>query len=184
MEREEALALIREHVKGEFLFKHMLATEAIMKEVALFLGEDAGMWSLAGLLHDIDFEETKDDVKRHGVLAERYIAGKVPEEVVRAINAHASEYNGTPAPSNKMEIALLSADAITGLIVAAALVKQDKKLSSVTVDSIRNAFKKKGFAAGSNRSNIKRIEEIGIPLDKFFELSLTAMQRIAPQLGL
>lgn len=184
MDRNEAVALIREHVKGDFLFKHMLATEAIMKEVAAFLGENVDLWGLTGLLHDIDFEETKENTGQHGILAEKYIGGKVPGEVVRAINAHASEYNGAPAPSNKMEIALLSADAITGLVVAAALVKPDKKLSSVTIESVRNAFKKKGFAAGSNRNNIKRIEEIGIPLDKFFELSLTAMQKIAPQLGL
>lgn len=185
MNREEAVLLIKEHVKGDFLFKHMLATEAIMREVAGFLGEDAEMWAMAGLVHDIDFEETKDaDISQHGVLADKYLAGKIPDEAMRAINNHSYFLRNAPEPTDKMSVVLLAADATTGLIVAAALVKPEKKLSAVTVDSVKNAFKKKGFAAGSNRENIKKIEGIGIPMDKFFALSLAAMQRIAPDLGL
>lgn len=184
MDRAEAIELIKSHVKGEFLFKHMLAAEAIMRATAKELGEDEGAWGLAGLCHDIDFEETKENVKEHGLLAQKHLAGKLPEASLRAIENHAYFLRGAPEPTDRMSISLLAADAITGLIIAAALVKPDKKLSSVTTESVANAFKKKGFAAGSNREQIKRIEAIGIKQERFYEISLSAMQGIAGELGL
>lgn len=183
LDRENALNLIKENVKTQSLINHMLATEAIMKKVAEFLGEDKNLWAMAGLLHDIDFEKTKEMPEQHGILACKILDKLVDEKILRAIKAHNFEKTNVK-PESKMEIALLSADAITGLIIAAALVKPEKKLSALTVNSVKNAFKKKGFAAGSNRENIKLIETIGIPLEKFFEISLSAMQEIAAELGL
>ncbi|MDD5317719.1 MAG: HDIG domain-containing protein [Candidatus ainarchaeum sp.] len=184
MDRNEAIQLIRGHVKGEFLFKHMLATEAIMRATARELGEDEEAWGMAGLCHDIDFEETKENVGEHGLIAQKHLAGKLPEASLRAIEDHSYFLRGAPEPTDRMSIALLAADAITGLIIAAALVKPDKKLSSVTTESVANAFKKKGFAAGSNREQIKRMESAGMKLERFYEISLKAMQGIAGELGL
>jgi putative nucleotidyltransferase with HDIG domain len=184
MERGEALGLIRAHVKGEFLLKHMLAAEAIMRALARELGEDGDAWGMAGLCHDIDFEETKGSVSEHGLVARKYLEGKLPEGSLRAIENHAYFLRGAPEPEDGMSVALLAADAATGLIIAAALVKPDKKLSSVGAESVRNAFRKKGFAAGSSRESMKKIESVGVPLERFFELSLSAMQGISGELGL
>lgn len=142
MERTEALSLIKQHVKKVTLLNHMLATEVIMRALARELKEDEALWGLTGLVHDIDFEECKEDYSDHGKIAQKILEGKVPEETLRAILSHNWERTGVP-PQSKMEVGLLAADAITGLIVAAALVKPDKKLSSVTPDSVKNAFKKK-----------------------------------------
>jgi len=182
MNREEALVLVKEHVKGEFLIKHMLAAEAIMRGVAKFLGEDAKTWALVGLLHDIDFEEIGENYSKHGIRAAEILEGKVEDDILHAIKSHNWERTGVK-PENKMEVALIAADAMTGLIIAAALVK-GKRLSNVTVDTVRKCFKKKDFARGSNRDAIKKCEEIGIPLEKFFEISLKSMQDIAGELGL
>jgi predicted hydrolase (HD superfamily) len=183
MDRKEALSMINEHVKKGFLKKHMLATEVILKALAKELGKDEQEWSMTGLIHDVDFEECKEDWSDHGVISQNLLKGKVSDGCLRAILAHNYERTGTQ-PENDLDWALLAADAITGLIVAAALVKSDKKLSSVTVDSVKNAFKKKGFAAGSNRDHIKLCEKLGIDLEKFFEISLKAMQSISDDLGL
>ena len=183
MDRNEAISMMKRHVKKDFLIKHMLATEAIMRALARELGKDEELWGMTGLVHDVDFEECKSDWSDHGIISQDLLKGKLPEEGLRAILAHNYEKTGVQ-PETELDWALLAADAITGLIVAAALVKPDKKLASVTVDSVKNAFKKKGFAAGSNREHIMKCGEFGLEPAKFFEISLKAMQAISDDLGL
>lgn len=183
MNRTEAIGLIKQHVRKDFLFKHMLATEAILRKLAKELGKDEDLWAMTGLVHDIDFEECKQDWSDHGILCISLLEGKLSPESIHSIQAHNYERTGVQ-PESDLDWALLAADAITGLIVAAALVKPDKKLASVTLDSVKNAFKKKGFAAGSNRDNIVRCEKLGLDLEKFMQSSLEAMQGISGDLGL
>ncbi|VVB61307.1 Uncharacterised protein [uncultured archaeon] len=184
MNRSEAEELVKQHVNGEFLLKHMYATEAIMKAAAHYLKEDVEMWALCGLLHDIDFEKTKANPVMHGVLAKELLADKdLPAELIHAIVAHNYMNPDAPQRIKKMEHMLVAADSMTGLIIACAMVKE-KKLANVSEDSVKNAFKKKGFAAGSKRENIMECEKAGIPYDKFVEISLAAMKEIAERLGL
>ncbi len=183
MTREEALDSIRDNVENENLIKHMLATEAIMEALAGRFGEDKNKWGLAGLLHDIDVELTEGDMSSHGRLGADLVREMgVSEDITHAILAH-NEMLGVPRETN-MDKALFCADPLTGLITAAALVRPDKKLSSVEPKSVRKRFKEKSFAAGASRENIATCSEIGIELDDFIELGLKAMQGIAPELGL
>jgi putative nucleotidyltransferase with HDIG domain len=71
--REEALELIKERVQTPELIHHMLATAAIMEGLAARLGQDEEKWYLTGLLHDIDYEETKEDTDRHSLLAAEWL---------------------------------------------------------------------------------------------------------------
>ncbi|MCK5699085.1 MAG: HDIG domain-containing protein [Candidatus Aenigmarchaeota archaeon] len=184
MDREEAVNLVKEHVKGAFLFKHMIATEAIMMALAKNLSEDVDVWGLCGLLHDVDFEKTKDDCVRHGVVAQEILSDEgVSEEILRAILSHNYMNPDAPMRVSKMDHALVAADAMTGLIIACAMVK-GKKLDNVSDNTVRKAFKKKGFAAGSKREMIMECEEAGIGYDKFVEISVAAMKDIAEELGL
>ena len=183
MEQDTALKLIKDNIKGPFLINHMLATEAIMKRIAEKIGEDKNKWALCGLLHDIDFEDTKDNPINHGpkgiqILKEH----NIDEEIQHSILAHNFEHTKI-LPETKMDFCLLSADAMTGLIIACAMVKE-KKLENVTDKTIKKAFKKKGFAAGSNRENIMTCEKLGISFDEFIHESREAMQEISEVLGL
>ena len=183
MTREDAMEAVRDNVENENLIKHMLATEAIMRELAKRLGEDEEKWGLAGLLHDIDVELTEGDMSSHGVLGSdlvRELAGD--EDIARAILAH-NETLGIPRET-KLEKALFCADPLTGLITAAALVRPDKKLGSVEVKSVRKRFKEKSFAAGASREGIASCSELGLELDDFMELGLKAMQGVSDDLGL
>ena len=56
MERPAAIALLHQHVYGDALIKHCLATGAVMKAVAGFFSQDPVRWEEIGILHDIDFE--------------------------------------------------------------------------------------------------------------------------------
>jgi predicted hydrolase (HD superfamily) len=83
-----------------------------------------------------------------------------------------------------MELGLIAADAISGLLIAAALMMPSKKLADVKVETISKKFKQKDFARNCNRDLILFCEQIGIPREKFFELSLRALQKVSNELGL
>jgi putative nucleotidyltransferase with HDIG domain len=183
MNREEAINLVKENIKKENLFKHILAVEAIMRGVAEHLNEDIKTWGLVGLLHDIDFEKTMNNPKNHTIIAENLLKGKVDEKIIKAIKSHNFESTGV-IPETKMEKALIASDAISGLIVAAALIIPSKKLEDVKVESVGKRFKEKDFARKCSRERMLVCEHIGIPREKFFEIALESMQGISDELGL
>ncbi len=181
MKREEAFKLLQENLKHKNLIKHSLAVEACMRELALHLGEDPDRWGLAGLLHDIDYEKTMDSPEEHGLKAMEILKGKIDDqEILHAIRAHAYQEE----PKTKMAWALYSADPLTGLIVAAALMHPSRSLAGVDLDFLKRRFKEKRFAAGADREQIKKCQSLGLELDNFMEICLNAMKGISKELGL
>jgi putative nucleotidyltransferase with HDIG domain len=181
--RNEALALVREFVKNENLVRHMLAVEAAMRFYAEKFGEDEETWGVTGLLHDYDWEihPTLDEHPQAGVelLRERGI----PELIIRAILSHA-DHTGVPRQT-RMEKALYACDEITGLITAVALVRPSHSLADLEVSSVKKKWKDHAFAAGANRDEIARAsEEFGIELWEHVGNVIQAMRRVAPELGL
>ena len=182
MNREEALALVKENVSNKNLIKYMLAVEAIMKEIAEVKGYDVEKYSLAGLCHDADYEKTIDDMTKHGLVSAEMVEGKVEQEVDDCIKRH-NEMTGNK-PETDFDKALVAADAVSGLVIAAALMMPNKKVSEVRLETLQNKFKKKDFARNVKRENVLICEQIGFTLDEFLELSLGALQKIADDLGL
>jgi putative nucleotidyltransferase with HDIG domain len=181
---EQALELLKKHVRAENMIKHCLASEAVMRALAAKLGEDQDKWGLAGLLHDVDVELTNGDLGVHGSKAKELLApAGVPDDVIEAIRMH-NEQSAGAKRSDRFHKALAAGETITGLITATTLVYPDKKLASVKPSSITKRMKEKLFAAKVCREIILECEQIGIPLPEFAEMSLKAMQGIAPQLGL
>lgn len=182
--KERALEILHENIKNKNLRKHHYGVAAAMKRLALELGGDPAVWEIVGLLHDADYEKTKDQMDQHTILLAEILAGEdLDTEIIRCIQSHASEYTGI-FPSTNMDYALLSCDDLTGLIVAVALVHPGK-LAAVSVESVLKKFGTKAFAASVNREKIIKCEEhLDIPLDKFVGLVLEAMQTEAELLGL
>ncbi|MEO0096763.1 MAG: HD domain-containing protein [candidate division WOR-3 bacterium] len=182
MKREEALKLIDNFIKNENLKKHSLAVEACMRRLAKYFNEDEEKWGLCGLLHDLDYEETNRNPENHGIRTVEILKERNfnDEEVLNGILAHCEKKN----PENKLEKAIYAIDPLTGLIIAACLMHPDKKLRSLDVNFVLRRFKEKKFAAGANREQIKKCEEIGLNLERFIEFCLSAMQEIAEILGL
>jgi putative nucleotidyltransferase with HDIG domain len=181
--REEALKILRSHVKNENFVKHCIAVEAILRRVAKVLDEDEDIWSLTGLLHDVDYELTQSEPAKHGLTAETLIGGMVPEEVLKAIRAHNYENTGFK-PKSKLDKALIASDAASGLLVACALVMPSKKMREVQLQTVLRKFKSKDFARGVSRSRIMLCEEIGLSLENFLKEALDALKEVATQLGL
>jgi predicted hydrolase (HD superfamily) len=154
-----------------------------MRSTAKHLGENDEVWGLVGLLHDVDYEKTETMPEKHSLLAEEILKGTVPEELVRAIKTHNSKYTNIMAET-RMEKALSACDAVSGLLVACALVMPSRKLADVKVESVARKFKDKDFARGADRERIIICEEIGIPKEKFFEIALEGLKNAASQIGL
>jgi hypothetical protein len=185
IDRDRAEELLKQHIDTEsYLLPHSLEAEAVMRGLARKLGRNEELWGLTGLLHDIDFRQTADTPKRHGLVAPTLLAKEdVPAEAIAAIRAHNGEHNGTPIET-ELDHALRCAETITGLISAAALVQPTKKLASVKPKSVRKKFKDKAFARKVNRQTIRECEKLGLELNEFIEIALRSMQEIAPRVGL
>ncbi|MBS7646245.1 MAG: HDIG domain-containing protein [Candidatus Bathyarchaeia archaeon] len=183
MTREEALNIVRKHVSKRNILYHMLAVEAIMRSLARQFEENEEKWGLVGLLHDVDYEKTETSPEKHSLIAEEILKEAVPKELLRAIKAHNFKHTGVE-PKSRMEKALIASDAVSGLLVACALVMPSKKLAEVKVETVVKKFKDKDFARGVERERILLCEEIGIPKERFFEIALNSLRGIAQEIGL
>jgi putative nucleotidyltransferase with HDIG domain len=183
MTREECWTCVEANVESPNLRKHMLATEAVMRALARRLGHDEQEWGLAGLLHDLDVELTKDEPHTHGLLSAD-VARELgaTETQARAIVCH-NEAHGV-ARTTPLDHALWAADPLTGLVTAGALVHPEKRLGAVTAESLLKRFREKRFAAGASREQIASCGQLGLSLEQFVTTGLGAMQAIAPDLGL
>ncbi|KXK12229.1 MAG: Lysine--tRNA ligase [Microgenomates bacterium OLB23] len=185
--RDIALNILTSHLKNRNLINHCKAVEAVMGALAERLGGDAALWKMAGLLHDADWEETQSDPSQHTHKTVKWIqeAGESSEELINCIYSHNHHHNGYREPVSLMEWSLYCCDELTGFIVAVALVRPEKKLASVTSDAVLKKFPQLAFARPVDRAQIKLCEEkLGIPLDEFVSLALSAMQGVADDLGL
>ncbi|HID30531.1 MAG TPA: HDIG domain-containing protein [Desulfobacterales bacterium] len=188
---DQAKSLFDAHVKDPSVRRHCRASEQIMRGLAKHFGQDEEQWGILGLLHDIDFDKTRDNPINHCILAISMLqdAG-VSSEAIDIICSHAwgSECGGGNVANKKrtrsIEHALVAAETVTGLIYAAALMNPEKKLANVKVKSLKKKYKSKAFARNCNREFISEIENTGLELNGFFDIAIQAMQEISDELGL
>jgi putative nucleotidyltransferase with HDIG domain len=180
MDREEAIALVRSKIDKDITFRHLVSVEGVMRRLARHFEEDEHRWGLTGLFHDLDQDATAGDADRHAYLAAEWLreAG-ADEAVVNGVLAHAhAEYQ-----TDLMSRSIVAADAVAGLLVAAALPRPEKAVG-MKVSSVKKKLKEKSFAPGVNRDEIHACTEIGLDLDRFVELGIEGLQLVAPEIGL
>ena len=132
-----------------------------MRALAVRLDEDPDVWGLAGLGHDLDAEETeaRRRAPRRPGGGDRSARLGLPDEAAHAVAAHNPD-TGVVA-TERIDVALIAADQLSGLITAAALVRPDKDLAGVKVKSVRKRYREGAFARGVDRESIARCEELG-----------------------
>lgn len=181
--REEALKLVEEKVSNANLRKHMFATEACLKALAPGFGGDTNEWGLAGLLHDVCYEDAEragGALELHAEMGAELARNKgLSEEAAHAVHAHA----GSVPRRSDLDKVLYAVDPLTGLIVAAALMHPEK-LSGLETKSVLKRFKDKRFAAGADRGQIQTCSEFGMELEEFVSRCLEAMRGIRSELDL
>jgi putative nucleotidyltransferase with HDIG domain len=142
MELAEARALVQDKADKIITLRHLISVEGVMRALARHFGEDEDCWALAGLFHDLDQDQTGEDLSRHAYLAAEWLreAG-VEEPVVNAVLAHAHEQYRT----DLMAKAVVHADAIAGLLVAVALVRPERS-TGMKVSSVKKKLMERAFA--------------------------------------
>jgi predicted hydrolase (HD superfamily) len=176
--RQQAWELLKQYNNDVFHLQHALTVEGVMKWFAKDQGfvSDEEFWSIAGLLHDIDFEQFPD---QHCVKAPELLrTGGAGEELIHAVCCHGYGLTAVEAkPEHIMEKILFASDELTGLIWAAAIVRPSKSVMDMEVKSVKKKFKTPAFAAGCSR---KVIEDgaalLGWELDFLIEKTILAMR--------
>ena len=181
MDRDEAVAFCREKCLKETTVRHLISVEGVMRALAGRFDEDPDLWGLTGLFHDLDQDHTGDDGVGHAELAASWLREEgVDERIVNGVLAHAYERYRT----DLMSRAVVNADAVSGLLVASALVRPEKA-DGMKVSSVKKKLKEKAFAPGVNREEITDVEaSIGLPLDEFIAVSIGGLQSVAVEIGL
>jgi putative nucleotidyltransferase with HDIG domain len=181
MQIEEAREFARSHTEKDTTYRHLVSVEGVMRRLGRHFGEDEHRWALTGLFHDLDQDQTADDPGRHANLAAEWLrdAG-VDEEVVNGVLAHAHpEYQ-----KDRMSKGIVAADAVAGLLVAAALVRPEKS-AGMKVSSVKKKLKEKAFAPGVNREEIGLAEpNLELALDEFIALGIEGLQEVAAEIEL
>lgn len=181
MDRRTALELCRSKTLKDTTVRHLVSVEGVMRALARRFGEDEELWGLTGLFHDLDQDVTGEDGVGHAEVAAGWLreAG-VDERVVNGVLAHAyPEYR-----TDLMSRAVVHADAVAGLLVAAALVRPERA-TGMKVSSVKRKLKERSFAPGVNRDEVTGAEDgIGLPLDEFLAIGIEGLQEVAPEIGL
>jgi predicted hydrolase (HD superfamily) len=175
--RAGAWELLNQYNKDPFHLQHALTVEGVMRWYARELGHGAEeeFWSIAGLLHDIDFEEfpTEHCTKAPELLRP---AG-AGEELIHAVCSHGYGLTVEVKPEHEMEKVLYAADELTGLIWAAAIIRPSKSVQDMEVKSVKKKYKTANFAAGCSREVIEQgAAMLGWELDSLIEKTILAMR--------
>ena len=184
---DEARELLHKHLKDEYNLHHSRESEVIMRALAKKLGEDEELWGIAGLLHDLDWEEIGDDHDQHSIRTIEILREEGYEipEMFHAIQAHCEGMIPNDVKrESKFDFALAAAESVTGLIFAYTLMKPDKKVAGTKASSINKKFKDKSFAAKVPRNFIADIEKTGLEKSEFFQIAIDAMTEIADEIGM
>lgn len=179
--RDEALKVISGKGQSPNIIKHLISVGGAMRYLATHFKEDGDSWEIAGILHDADYNLAP--LTRHGYEAVDWFKGKLSPEIERAVISHNFANNGVE-PQGRMGWALYSVDNLAGLIIAAALVRPDKKLAGLTAQSVLKRFGETGFAKGADREEIKACSKLGLSLEEFTSISLDGIKSLAVELGL
>jgi len=178
LNRQQAWELLKQYNKDAFHLQHALTVEGVMKWFAedQGFGSEKEFWAIAGLLHDIDFEQFPD---QHCVKAPELLrAGGATEELIHAVCSHG--YGLTKIdmkPEHVMEKILYASDELTGLIWAVAIVRPSKSVMDMEVKSVKKKYKTPAFAAGCSRQVIEEgAALLGWELDVLIEKTILAMR--------
>jgi hypothetical protein len=171
---------VKDKTDKDITVRNLISVEGVMRALAGRFGEDEDRWALAGLFQDLDQDQTGEDPQRHAFLAAEWLreAG-VEEPVVKAVLAHVHEQYRT----DLMSRAVVHADAVAGLLVAAALVRPERS-AGMKASSAKKKLKEKAFAPGVNREEVYGAKAVlGLSLDEFVAVAITGLQQITPDIG-
>lgn len=179
--RNEVLSLIKNYLRNEDRIKASMVVEAILRRLAKRFEEDEELWGITGLLHNLDYEYTEDDQHNRGVISAQVLDGLIPEEALNAIKAN-NYINTDHLPETPLDKALISAEAVTCLILSTLKVSHTQNIEDIDVKLLFEKFEDSSFAPSCNRNRMKLCNDLGLDVKEFLSLSLDAFLGIKEKL--
>ena len=174
--RDQAMALLLEHIKSKYVIRHSIATEAVLRGLARRLGHDQELWGITGLLHDLDYEDVAGDPMRHGRVTVSILEGYgCPKEMLDAILAHNGDQLGIPCRA-PLDFALTAGESVTGLVFAMALVLPSRSVSDVKSKSVQKRLREPRFAANVSRERVGQYAGLGLSEEEFITIAVQSMK--------
>lgn len=165
--------------KSESLLRHMRSVQLVMEAYAEKYNEDINDWSVAGLLHDADYEAFPDE---HPNVIVNKLRELGEESIAHAISAHYTKWN---VPYNTLlDKALLACDELTGFIIACCHVRPEG-ISSLEPKSVLKKLKDKSFAAKVERDEVyKGVELLDIDLKDHIAFIINTLRKHKEELNI
>lgn len=181
--RPEAWQLLNTYNSKESLIKHALSVEAVMRYMAAKHNEDAEVWGLIGLIHDLDYEQFPE---QHCVMTKKILEeNNWPQEYIRAVMSHGWGLVTDVQPQTLLEKTLYTIDELAGFVSACALVRPSKSVMDLEVKSVRKKWKNLNFAAGVNRGVIEQgAALLNRELDDLIKDVIMALREVSAEIGL
>src|SRR3989344_599313 len=184
-----ALDILHASMQNQNLRRHCYGVASAMggvydylKESGKFNGDSPDSkeaWEVFGILHDSDYELTKNDHEKHTLVTLEWLTKHGVDKLdplYLGLMSHNNRTTKLREPQTQMEWALECADELSGFIVAVTLVKGGK-IADVELSSVQKKWKQKAFAAAVDRSQTEQVQEkLGTQLEKFMEVVLGAMK--------
>jgi len=149
--REEAEKLLDEHVIDEYQKLHAHMVAYVLQAYAQKFEEDANLWYITGLLHDLDYNQFPLE---HPHKAISWFKEKnFPEQLIHAIAAH-DHLNTKVEPQTRLAKALMATDELSGLIYAYGIIRPEK-FKEIKVSSIKEKIRNRSFAPKIPREEIE-----------------------------
>ena len=198
LDKQTAIDLLHSHMQNINLRRHCYGVSVSMGAIYDYL-QSKGMllptepvkevWEIFGVLHDSDYEITKEDWTKHTLITLDWLKeigyDVDSDPLCLAIKSHNNKITNLREPETQMEWALECCDELSGFIVACALVMPDKKLKDVDFESVKKKFRSNGFAKAVDREQIAQCSQrLGIELDDFIKIVLDGMKSNSDWLGL
>lgn len=163
--RDEAIELVRNSSK----FPHLLMAAAMMKKLAERFSENGKEWELTGLLHDLDIDDTKNQMSKHGVIATERLEGKLPEICLHAVRAH--DFRTGVIPMSKLDKALIAIDSVAILVE-----RMKESFQKLSTEALKTEMEDTSHEQPWHKDNILKCREVGIRLDEFLNICLEAIR--------
>lgn len=177
-----AEAILHQHIKEPHMRLHSLAVSAAMAAMADHFEEDREHWRAVGYLHDVDFEKYPETHCSH--VRELLEPEGVTEAEIRAIISHGWEICADVEPVTDLEKSLFTVDELTGIVMAAALMRPNG-IADLEVKSAMKKFKDKKFAAKCSRDVIlKGCGLLAMDINEVAAIVLAGMREEMDALGL
>jgi putative nucleotidyltransferase with HDIG domain len=181
--RDEALKLWKKHNDDDYLYRHALSVEAVMRHFAAKHDEDPEYWGLVGILHDIDYQKFPEEHLKHS--REMLEGAGYPDAFIRSVESHGFGICSEVEPTHYMEKVLFACDELTGFIAACAIMRPSKSVLDIEVKSVTKKLKTPAFAAKIRRDIIQRgADMLGLSLEELVQETILALRPVAAEIGL